>query len=205
LRRLGLEDDTIIIFTSDNGPWLSYGNHAGSAGWLREGKGTAWEGGVRVPFIACWPGHIPAGKTSSEPAMTIDILPTLARFVGAKLPAHKIDGKDIGPLLLGKEGAKSPHEALFFLYGNELQAVRAGDWKLYFPHTYRTLAGGPGGKDGLPTLYKSAKCGLVLYNLKKDISETKDLVAENPEVVRRLEALGAQLRADPEMMVSKKK
>ena len=91
LQQLGIDDNTLVIFTSDNGPWLSYGNHAGTAGLLREGKGTTWEGGVRVPFIARWPGRIPAGKTQPEPAMTIDLLPTIAQLTGAKLP---VPGKE---------------------------------------------------------------------------------------------------------------
>src|SRR5205085_5394815 len=93
LKEHGLDENTLVLFSSDNGPWLSYGNHAGSAGKLREGKGTTWEGGVRVPFIAHWPGKIPAGRTCTEPAMTIDLVPTIAKLTGAKLPDHKIDGK----------------------------------------------------------------------------------------------------------------
>jgi arylsulfatase A-like enzyme len=128
--------------------------------------------------------------------MTIDMLPTIARFTGGKLPEHKIDGKDISSLLLGQPGAKSPQEALYFYWGKELQAVRSGSWKLYFPHTYRTLAGMPGGKDGQPVPYKSAACGLELYDLAKDISEKTDVAAQNGAVVRRLQALADQMRAD---------
>jgi arylsulfatase A len=194
LKRLGLDEETLVIFTSDNGPWLSYGNHSGSAGVLREGKGTTWEGGVRVPFIARWPGRIPTGKTCREPAMTIDLLPTIAKLTGAKLPEHKIDGKDIAGLLLDQPNAKSPHEALFFYWGKELQGVRSGPWKLYFPHTYRTLAGGPGGKDGQPALYKDAKTGLELYNLDSDVSERRDVATQHPDVVRRLQAYAERIR-----------
>ena len=95
----GLEKDTLVIFTTDNGPWLSYGDHAGTAGPLREGKGTCWEGGVRVPCIMRWPGKIPAGTESNAMLMTIDLLPTIARLVGAQLPEHAIDGLDVWPLL----------------------------------------------------------------------------------------------------------
>ena len=151
LKKHGLEENTLVIFTSDNGPWLSYGNHAGSAGPLREGKGTVCEGGVRVPFVARWPGQIPAGSVQDEPAMTIDLLPTVAKLIGAELPKHPIDGKDIGALLRGEPGAKCPHEAYFHYYAQgELQAVRSGKWKLMLPHTYRTMAGQPPGKDGTP-------------------------------------------------------
>ena len=142
LKKHNLEDNTLVIFTSDNGPWLSYGNHAGTAGPLREGKGTVWEGGVREPFVARWPGHIPAGSIQDEPAMTIDILPTIAEIIDAELPKHKIDGLNILPLLTCEQGAKSPHESFTFYYNNnELQAIRSGDWKLILPHTYRTMNG----------------------------------------------------------------
>ena len=146
LARNGLDERTLVIFTSDNGPWLSYGEHAGSAGPLREGKGTSWEGGVREPFIARWTGVIPAGSVCNEPAMTIDLLPTIAGLIGAKLPERKIDGLDIWPLIAGQGGAKNPHDAYYHYYAdNELQAVSSGPWKLVLPHTYRTLAGQPGG------------------------------------------------------------
>src|SRR6185369_12249798 len=121
LKEHKLDERTLVMFASDNGPWLSYGNHAGTAGPLREGKGTAFEGGVREPFLARWPGRIAPGRVCTEPAMTIDIFPTLAHLADAKLPAHKIDGKDIGKLLT-EEKARSPHQALFFYWGRELQA-----------------------------------------------------------------------------------
>ncbi len=205
LKLAGIDDDTLVIFTSDNGPWLSYGNHSGIAGLLREGKGTAWEGGVRVPFIARWPGRIPADKTQHEPAMTIDILPTLARLTGAKLPAGKIDGKDIMPLLKSEPDAKSPHDAYFFYWGSELHGVRSGDWKLYFPRTYRTMEGNKPGADGQPGLYKNVKAGLELFNLANDLSEKTDVAAGNPDVVRRLEMLADRMRADLGDSLRKKK
>jgi arylsulfatase A-like enzyme len=191
----GLKEKTLVIFTSDNGPWLSYGDHAGSAEPLREGKGTSFEGGVRVPMIAAWPGKIPAGRTCAEPAMTIDILPTVAALTGAKLPNVPLDGGDISPLLLGKEGSISPHEALFFHYaGGELQAMRSGKWKLHFPHTSRTLGGQPGGKGGLPAKYRPLKVELELYDLASDIGETRNVAAANPEVVERLTKLAEEQR-----------
>lgn len=193
-----LAKNTLVLFTSDNGPWLSYGEHSGSAGPLREGKGTCWDGGVREPFIARWPGHIPPGSVCREPAMTIDLLPTIAKLIGAKLPEHAIDGLDIWPLLSGAADAKCPHEAFFFYYGNnELQAVMSGPWKLQLPHTYRTLAGQPGGKGGRPTAYQQRKITQVeLYNVADDIGETTDLAASHPDIVRRLEALAEQARAE---------
>jgi arylsulfatase A-like enzyme len=193
----GLAEKTLIIFSSDNGPWLSYGNHAGSAGGLREGKGTVWEGGVRVPFIARWPGKIPPGSVCREPVMTIDLLPTIAQLAGGKLPEHRIDGKDIGALLRGEPGARTPHEALFFYYGvNELQALRSGRWKLILPHKYRTLEGKAGGLDGKPAPYAEREAGLELYDLENDPGETTDLARSQPDVVRRLEALVEATRDD---------
>ena len=205
LKDAGIDDNTLVIFASDNGPWLSYGNHAGTAGLLREGKGTTWEGGVRIPCIMRWPGKIPADKTQPEPAMTIDILPTLARLTGAKLPAGKIDGKDITPLMMGEANAKSPHDAYYFYWNNELRAVRSGPWKLYFPHTYQTLVGSQPGSDGKPGLYKQAKVGLELYNLDADLSERTDVAGQNPDVVRRLQMLADRMRDDLGDSLRKKK
>lgn len=196
LQKLGLDENTLVIFTSDNGPWLSYGNHGGSARPLREGKGTAWEGGMRVPCIMRWPTKIPPGTVCREPAMTIDLVPTIAKLTGAKLPDHKIDGKDIWPLMSGQANAQSPHEALFFYWGRELHGIRSGQWKLYFPHSYRTLNGRPGGKDGKPVPYQQAKTGLELYNLENDVSERRNVAEQHPEVVRRLQALAERMRAD---------
>ena len=196
LARCGIDDDTLVIFTSDNGPWLSYGNHGGSAGPLREGKGTTWEGGVREPFIARWPGKIPAGHVCREPAMTIDLFPTVARLTGARLPDRKIDGMDIWPLLTGEPGAKSPHEAFYFYYHqNDFEAMRSGKWKLVFPHRYHSLTGTPG-MDGRPAGYTQAACGLELYDLENDIGETRNVIDAHPEVRARLEALAEKARED---------
>jgi arylsulfatase A len=193
-----LADNTLVIFTCDNGPWLSYGNHAGSSGGLREGKGTVWEGGVRVPLVARWPGKIPAGSVCREPAMTIDVLPTVAKIVGAEVPKLTIDGKDIGALLRGEKDAKCPHEAYFHYFAQgELQAVRSGKWKLMLPHTYRTMEGQPEGKDGKPGRYKQVKIEKPeLYDLAADVNETKDVAAANPEVVKKLLALADAARDD---------
>ena len=195
LRRLGRERDTLVMFVSDNGPWLSYGDHAGTAGPLREGKGTAFEGGVRVPFLARWPERIPAGLVQTEPAMTIDVLPTIARFVGAPLPERPIDGLDISPLMFGEKGARSPHEALYLYYGSELRAVRSGRHKLVLPHRSQTLDGPPG-TGGRPGRYVEALVQLALYDLVADIGETRDLSAQEPQVVARLQALAEKARDD---------
>jgi arylsulfatase A-like enzyme len=194
-RRLGLERDTLVVFASDNGPWLSYGDHAGSAGPLREGKGTAFEGGVRVPFVARWPGRIPAGAVQAEPAMTIDVLPTIAALVGAPLPARPIDGLDISTLLLAEKGARSPHDALFFYYGTELRAVRSGRHKLVLPHRSDTLDGAPG-LGGRPGKYRKTDVPLALYDLVADIGEVTDVAAQHPDVLARLLALVERARDD---------
>jgi arylsulfatase A len=200
LKRHKLEDHTLLIFTTDNGPWLSYGNHAGSALPLREGKGTAWEGGTRVPCLMRWPGKIPAGKTSDAMLMTIDLFPTIAKLVGAELPAHKIDGLDVWPLLAGKKGVRNPHDAYFYYYHQtQLQAVTGGDgqWKLYLPHEFRTLGGKPGGTNGVPVKYENVKVvEPELYDLKNDVGETRNVAAANPQTVQGLLALAEQARAD---------
>jgi arylsulfatase A len=195
LHRLGLERETLVFFASDNGPWLSYGDHAGSAGPLREGKGTAFEGGVRVPFVARWPGRIPAGTVVREPAMTIDVLPTIARLVGAPLPDRPIDGLDISPLLLGEGGARSPHDALLFYYGTELRAVRGGRFKLVLPHRSQTLDG-PAGSGGRPGKYRQAEVPLALYDLVADVGETADVASAHPDVVERLLDAAEKARED---------
>ncbi len=197
LAKHGLDGRTLVIFTSDNGPWLSYGDHAGSAGPLREGKGTSFEGGVRVPAIFRWTGRIPAGRTCGELAATIDLLPTFARLAGAAAPAGRIiDGRDIGPLLRGEPEARSPHEAYYYYWGLELQALRSGPWKLHFPHEYRSLDGKPGGRDGIPAKYVQRRIELSLFNLDSDVGETADVAAKHPEVVERLKALADKARED---------
>jgi arylsulfatase A-like enzyme len=195
LKENGIDDRTLVLFTSDNGPWLSYGNHGGSAGPLREGKGTSWDGGVREPFVARWPGHIPPGTVCHEPAMTIDVLPTVVGLTGAKMPPLPIDGMDIWPLLEGRAGAKSPNEAYFFYWQRHLQAVRSGRWKLHLPHSYRTLAG-EAGKDGKPGPYRDVITPLALYDLQDDPGETVDVAAKHPDVVTRLQALAAKERVE---------
>jgi arylsulfatase A-like enzyme len=194
LQRCQLEQETLVIFTSDNGPWLSYGNHAGSAGPLREGKGTAWEGGVRVPCVMRWPGKIQPGRECREIAATIDILPTLAKFAGASLPKNNIDGMDIGALITGDSTAKTPHDGYFYYWGQELHAVRSGPWKLHFPHPYRALK--QAGRDGQPGPYEERKCGLELYNLADDVGESKNVAADHPDEVARLQKLANTMRED---------
>lgn len=195
LDRLQLSENTLVIFTSDNGPWLSYGNHAGNAGPLREGKGTSFEGGVRVPTLMRWPGKIPAGTRCDEFASTIDILPTVAKLIEAKLPELPIDGLDISPLMFEATPGPSPHEYFFIYYsGGQLQAVRDRQYKLLLPHRYGSLEGNPGGSDGSPAPYRQQECPLSLYDLKADPGETKNLVESHPEIVARLQAAAEEAR-----------
>jgi arylsulfatase A len=200
LKRTGLEKKTWVIFTSDNGPWLSYGDHAGSADPLREGKGTCWEGGTREPCVMRWPGKIPAGTESRQMLMTIDLFPTIAKLIQADLPKHPIDGLDIWPIIAGKRGAKNPHTAYWFYYEqNQLQAVVSGNgrWKLQLPHTYRTLGGKPGGHGGTPAPYEQRKLQRSeLYDLVTDISEVTDVAAQHPDIVRALEAEADKARQE---------
>jgi arylsulfatase A-like enzyme len=200
LKRNGLEDKTWVIFTSDNGPWLSYGDHAGSAYPLREGKGTNWEGGTREPCIMRWPGHIPAGTESWKMLMTIDLFPTIAKLIHANLPNHTIDGRDVWPIISGKADAKNPHVAYWFYYEvNQLQAVVTGDgqWKLQLPHTYRTLNGKPGGHGGTPVPYEPRKLEHAeLYDLVNDISETKDAADAHPSTEGILKAEAERARQE---------
>ncbi|MCX6890993.1 MAG: sulfatase [Verrucomicrobia bacterium] len=200
LKRTGVEGRTWVIFTADNGPWLSYGDHAGSAYPLREGKGTCWEGGTREPCIMRWPGRIPAGTENKQMFMTIDLLPTVAKLIHADLPKHAIDGLDVWPIISGKRGAKNPHDAYWFYYeANQLQSVVSGDgrWKLQLPHSYRTLAGKPGGRDGTPVPYEQRKIESAgLYDLANDVSETTDVAAQHPKMVKQLEAEAEKARAE---------
>lgn len=197
LDELKIADRTLVIVTSDNGPWLSYGDHAGRVGPLREGKGTTFEGGVRVPALFRWPGVIPAGSHCNTPLMNTDLLPTLAAFAGAKLPKKTIDGRNARKVLEDPARARSPHRALYFYYGrNELQAMRSGRWKLHFPHRYRTLAPGPEARDGRPAPYRYLKTGVELYDLDRDIGERRDLAQEHPEVVKRLQSLADGIREE---------
>ena len=184
LKDLGLDDNTLIIFTSDNG---SNGRHGGSNVPLRGNKGTTWEGGMRVPCLMRWPGKIPAGKTCGEMASTIDVLPTLAKLAGAAVPKDRtIDGRDIWPLMSGARGARSPHEAFYFYQMDQLQAVRSGKWKLFVPmESKKRNWGKPEGAKPV-----------MLFDLEADLKESTDVAAKHPDVVKRLTALADKARAE---------
>lgn len=163
LERLGVADDTIVIFTSDNG---SRGRDGGSNAPLRGRKGTTWEGGLRVPAIVRWPGRVPAGVTCSELAASIDLLPTLASIVGASVPGDRtVDGRDISSLLFDP-GSPSPRQGFWYYRGDDLEAVRSGHWKLH--------------------LAKHGTERLELYDLRADVAERTDLAVDRPEVVAEL-------------------
>ncbi len=196
LKEQGLDENTLVIFTSDNGPWLSYGDHAGSAAPFREGKGTMFEGGMREPCIMRWPGRIEPGTVCDQLATTMDVMPTVAALTGGRLPDHPIDGHDIWPLISGQGGAETPWDAFYCYYMGELQAVRTPRWKLHFPHRYRTLDGRPGGTGGIPVEYSYKETGLELYDMASDKEETTDVAARHPEVVKKLQAIGEIARAD---------
>lgn len=216
LRRLGLDEKTLVVFTSDNGPWHSYGDHAGSAGGLREGKLTTFEGGVRVPCLVRWPGRVPPARVSDALFTAMDLHRTLTALIGGKPDEAKRDGIDLSPLLLGRAGAKGREE--FWYYATvELHAVRQGDWKLHVPHEYLTLAAAPG-RGGKPSNfgnitpgsiensglrgiasrhgYRFEKIGTALYNLRDDPGETRDVASAHPEIVARLQKVVAAARAD---------
>ena len=197
LKENKLDRNTIVVFTSDNGPWLSYGDHAGSTGIYREGKGTTWEGGQRVPCIVWYPNEIESNTVLSTPFMGIDWLPTFAKLTNSTLSKNKIDGKNIWENLTGKT-FEDPHEALFFYYHkNSLHAVRYGDYKMYFPHRYRTLNGKKGRDDGQPIKYEYVNLlSEELYNLKTDPSETNNISNEFPDLAKKITTLANNKRKE---------
>jgi len=188
VRELGLEQRTLVIFTSDNGPWLPKGTNAGTAFPLRGGKGSTWEGGVRVPTVAWWPGRIPAGSKCDAVAANFDFLPTFVELAGGRVPTdRKIDGKNIAPLLFGQTQT-SPHEAHYYYSGNRMQAVRSGPWKLKFAGLGDGRANNPANPATNPPP--------MLFNLDAEIGEQTDLAAKHPEVVKRLEQLISAMDGD---------
>ena len=196
LDKYGLTDNTLVIYTSDNGPWLNFGNWAGSTGGLREGKGTSWEGGQREPCIMRWPGVIPKGTICNKLSSTIDILPTLAAITGARLPDHIIDGVNILPLMKGEKDANPRNVFYYYYQRNSLEAVRKGHWKLILPHKYRSYVGVPPGHDGFPGPYAHDSTGLALYNLRRDPGERYNVIDLHPDVVKDIMTEVEKARAD---------
>lgn len=197
LEELKLTEQTLVIFTSDNGPWLNFGNHAGTTGGLREGKGCSFEGGQRVPCLMQWKGTIPAGMVCSRLVCGMDILPTLADIAGAPLPEKRIDGVSILPLMKGDPEA-NPRKSFYYYYrNNNLEAVTNGDWKLVFPHPGRTYEGFLPGKDGIPGGTKeNFQFGGGLFDLRRDPGERYNVTEMYPEIVKELEKMGNEARED---------
>lgn len=182
LRELGIDDHTLVVFTSDNGPWATKGADAGSASPLRGAKGSTWEGGVRVPTLAWWPGTVPKGAACKTPAATIDLLPTLVTLAGGTVPdTPAIDGRDISGLLTGKATA-APREAHYYFNAWKLEAVRQGPWKLALVPQHERIK-----NNDLMT--EDAKANPRLYNLDDDIGERVNVAGQHPDIVARLKAL----------------
>lgn len=195
LKKANLDQNTLVIFTSDNGPWMHYGNHAGGTDGLRGSKGTSWEGGVRVPCVMKFPGKLKAGSQVDTPVMTIDLLPTIAKLIGAEPPKKKIDGKDAWDVI-SKKRKESVHEAYFFFYGRgNLEAMRMGKWKLQFPRKWRDEKSEPG-NDGNAGKYLWPTVGLELFDLDADRNETTDVSADFPEVISQMQKLANAKRAE---------
>ncbi|MGC9326081.1 MAG: sulfatase-like hydrolase/transferase, partial [Candidatus Hinthialibacter sp.] len=211
IKQLGLDENTLVIFTSDNGPW-----YGGSTGGLRGMKSKTWDGGLRVPFIARWPGQIPAGVVNHSVAGTIDVFPTLLKLAGVDIPHDRvIDGKDLWPLLTSS-GAPSPHEAVVAMHGANLAIVRSGKWKLHVRNPGGVPNRGddwidPRGPDGLtliaqfeqarPSDYPGVLGGdepkaMMLFDLENDPGEQRDVSQEHPEVVKRLHEYAQNIIAD---------
>ena len=185
LEKNNLTENTVLIFTTDNGPWLNFGNHAGSAGGLREGKATNWEGGQRVPFIIRWPGKTPAGTVCNKLASAIDLLPTFSSIVNGRLSDNKIDGVDISSLLKG-DFESNPRETVLYYIGDGLNAVRKGNWKLVLPHTWRSYDTEPG-NDG----YNGKRVSMSiaqpeLYDMMRDPGERYNVIEFYPEKVAEI-------------------
>lgn len=196
LDELNLSKNTLVILTSDNGPALQYGNHGGNTGGLREGKGTTFEGGVRMPCIMRWKGTIPAGMVTNKLASTIDLLPTIVQLCDAELPSKEIDGVDISSLMFNERRASPRDHLVYYYHENSLEAIRKGPWKLVFPHRYRTYKKNLPGYDGRQGAKPSDTIQLSLYNLRMDPGETLDVQKEFPHVVHDLQELADQNRRE---------
>ena len=179
LKERGVDRETLVIFTSDNGPWFE-----GASGALRARKGSSWEGGFRVPMIARWPGRLPKNRVIAEPAVNTDFAPTLAALAGAALPADRpIDGKDIWPML--KDGAPTPHEDIFFFNNDQIVGVRRGKWKFVIQDYYRTF--------DVPLAQFQYP---LLFDLERDPGETYSFAPDHPDIVEALTARIAEAREE---------
>ena len=198
LRKEGLDENTLVVVTSDNGPWINYGNHAGSTGGLREGKGTSFEGGQRVPCLMQWKGTIPAGSVCNKLAVNIDLLPTFAHISGATMPSHKTDGVNLFSLLQGDTKSTPRTSFLYYYRRNSLEAVSDGEFKLIFPHPTRTYEGFAPGNDGMPGRVDENKMleEKILIDLRRDPGERYNVLSQYPEAAGRLEQMANEARED---------
>ena len=197
LQREGLEKSTFVFFTSDNGPWLIKEADGGSAGPLRGGKTSTWEGGVRVPAIAWAPGRIAPGQTCDRIASTLDLLPTVAELTGAELPENKLDGRDVASWLLHGPPTDEDRAVHFYHVNTHLQAVRQGRWKLHLPRPYPVPWLSPGLER--PHVSDADRFEIkspLLYDLEADVGESTDVAAQHPEIVQSLLALAEKARAE---------
>ena len=196
LEENNITDNTILIFTTDNGPWLNFGNHAGSAGGLREGKTTSWEGGQRVPFIIRWPGITPEGTVCNKLACAIDILPTLASVTKGKLSNNAIDGLDVSSLWKG-DFQSEPRETILYYFGkNNLNGVRKGNWKLVLPHSWNSYNTEPGNDGHGGGRLKKTIEKPELYNMMRDPGEQYNVVEYHPEKVEELMVVVEEARKE---------
>ena len=191
LKESGLESNTILILTSDNGPWVSYGNHAGFTPF-REAKGTSFDGGIRSACLMKLPGKIPAGAVSEKSFVSIDLLPSLCHLAGIPLPENEIDGKNVWELITGEAGAENPHSYYAFSNGRNFEGILSGDgkWKLHLPHNYRSLE--IAGMDGEAGKYKQLHTDTALFHMENDPYETTNVLADHPEVASELIRLAEQ-------------
>jgi arylsulfatase len=197
IRESGIEENTLIILTSDNGPWTNYGNHAGSAAGLREAKATTFDGGNRIPCIMYWKGQVESGRTCNKLASNIDLLPTLAEISNAPLPERKIDGVSLLSLIKGKENANPRESFVYYFHKNDLEAVTDGMFKLVFPHRYVTYEAYVPGNDGQPG--KLANIDLQkaeLYDLRRDPGERYNVLSQYPEVTNKLMKIADTMREE---------
>jgi arylsulfatase A len=193
VKSAGVEDNTLVVFTSDNGPWTSYGNHSGKTPF-REAKGTGFDGGIRSACTMRFPKQIEAGTVSKRALSTIDLMPTLAHLAGAALPKNPIDGANVWDLIRGKAGAVNPHQYYAFSTNTVFEGVISGDgrWKLHLPHGYRTLV--QAGQDGMAGKYRQETIGLSLFDMEADPFEKVNVIEKVPEVAARMQAFAEEHR-----------
>ncbi len=184
LKSNGLDDNTVVVFTSDNGPWVAYGNHAGVTPF-REAKSTSFEGGTRSACIIKYPKKLEADMSSNKAFMSIDLLPTLAKWANVDVSDLEIDGKDVTSWILG-ESTENPNAYYAFSTGKNFESIMTsdGEWKLHLNHSYRRLE--KAGKDGLPGAYETKEIDLSLFNLNKNPKEDKNVILEQPEITATL-------------------